>query len=100
MTRYGPFSTFRWRTLLTCDNYSTFTSDAMGKFADLLGIKINFIPDGWPQMNPDERLNRYLVEIITKECKDKPELITARLPFILAGIRTTPMAALGGLSPF
>ena len=84
----------------TCDNYSTFTSEVMSKFADLLGIKINFIPDGWPQMNPDERLNRYLVEIITKECKDKPELVRQRLPFILAGIRTTPMAALGGQSPF
>jgi hypothetical protein len=84
----------------TCDNYATFTSGVMDKFANLLGIKLDFIPDGWPQMNPDERLNRYLVEIITKECKDQPNLIKARLPFILAGIRTTPMAALGGLSPF
>jgi len=84
----------------TCDNYSTFTSEVMKALAKTLDIDIHYIPDGWPQMNPSERLNRYLVEIITKECMGKPELIQARLPFILAGIRTTPMEALGGLSPF
>jgi hypothetical protein len=61
---------------------------------------MRFIPEGHPQMNPDERANRVIVELLTKECLDHPELARSRLPFVLAAWNTSPMAALGGCSPF
>jgi len=85
-----------WR----CDNHSTYVSDAIREMARLLGIDIKFIPRGHPQMNPAERLNRLLVDLMTKDCSENPTRVAQQLPWVLNGIRHTPMAAIGYLTPY
>lgn len=82
------------------DNAPQFLAEGLQEAARLLGINPRTIPAYLPRANPDERLNRELVDLLTKLASSEPLRWPFYIPFVIRGIRTAPRDILNGLSAY